>query len=42
MYKQLLTSACGFCRKITPDIYGLPHGKVNAQIENERVVSINK
>jgi len=28
--------------KITPDIYGLPHGTVNAQIENERVVSINK
>ncbi|CAL5227649.1 g10655 [Coccomyxa viridis] len=28
--------------KITPDIYGLPHGKVNAEIVNEKVVSINR
>lgn len=31
-----------FCRKITPDIYGLPHGVVNAEIVNDKVVSINK
>jgi len=28
--------------KITPDIYGLPHGTVNAEIVNDKVVSINK